>query len=113
MRGYNCDSCIENSFNLVENRNYKDGCMSCFCNGLNVNCKSSQLFYNKIYGNFDEEGKDWIVRDRDCQIKEDVFVENNGIEFDLFDRYDKDLYFEAPAKFRGNKVGKIFYLCLF
>lgn len=38
-------------------------CLPCFCNGLNVQCVSSSLVYNKIKSTFQTNDEDWKIID--------------------------------------------------
>ena len=107
MIGPYCDRCAPRSFNLITHRYYKKGCLTCFCNGLDVNCFSSDLFYNKLEANFESEGAKWKLSDKFTKLSEDVDVVDNGVEFSRFDELkpsSQDLYFIVPEKFKDNKV---------
>ena len=83
--------------------------MSCFCNGLDVNCFSSDLFYNKLEANFDNESNLWKISDKFTKLNENVELIDGAIEFNRFDELKssgdvQDLYFIVPEKFRNNKV---------
>jgi laminin, gamma 1 len=104
--GYYCDQCKPRHFNLA--RENKRGCIQCFCNGLQeVSCRSSNLYYNKIVSNFNNNNDDWTIANARNDLKLPVTVLNgdNCIQFTSFDEYpQEELYFIAPPKFRGNKV---------
>lgn len=106
VTGRYCDQCATGSFNLVTNREYRRGCLSCFCNGLDVNCASSKQYYGKIEADFYREGDSWIISDRYTRMNEHLeIINNNAIEFTRFNQFkDYELYLLAPDKFKGNKV---------
>jgi len=109
-----CDQCAPRHFNLITHRYYKKGCLSCFCNGLDVNCFSSDLFYNKLEANFENDSDQWKISDKFTKLTENVELVDGGIEFRRFDELKtngdmQDLYFIAPEKFKSNKVNRVVY----
>ena len=80
--------------------------MSCFCNGLEVECQSSDLRYSKLVAKFESDDETWMISDRFVKTKHEVEVVNsNGIEFSRFGEFSNvDMFFLVPAKFKGSKV---------
>lgn len=106
--GIYCDQCAPKYFNLVEQKYHKKGCLSCFCNGLEVDCESSQMHYHKLKAQFDSEGHEWQISDRFIETKKDLDVVDDSIEFTRFNEFsNKELYFLVPSKFKGNKVNQL------
>lgn len=82
--------------------------MPCFCNGLDVECTSSNFYYNKLESSFEIEIDEWFLTDRYTHLKENLELKDNGIEFTRFDEFlNKDLYLLVPDKYKGNKVSII------
>ena len=52
--------CSQNEFSTTINY---PTCSPCFCSGLNVQCDSSNLVYNKIKSNFQTNDEDWTITD--------------------------------------------------
>jgi len=105
VTGLLCDKCKSNYYNFLEDINDKKGCLSCFCNGLSVNCESSKDHYMQIECNFENEHTDWYVSNKFTKLNEAVDLEETGIGFSRFEEFkDEELYFIVPEKFRGNKV---------
>ena len=111
--------CAPRSFHLVRNRAYKRGCMPCFCNGLNVQCESSQAHYAHLEASADDEddegtnpqqGFSWLIADKFTHKKHPVsWRSEQGIFFDKFtqefnETQRTDLYFLVPRAFLGNKL---------
>ena len=93
--------------------NHKKGCLSCFCNGLSVSCKSSQYHYEPIESDFEAEFTDWHVSNKFTKIFRDVELNENGISFSEFNDEElnnEELYFIVPSKFKGDKVSCSSYL---
>lgn len=87
--------------------NHKKGCLSCFCNGLSVGCKSSQFHYEPIMSDFEVEFSDWQVSNKFTKIFRDVELNEYGISFNEFDDEElknEELYFILPSKYKGDKV---------
>ena len=85
----------------------KSTCALCFCNGLQVDCQSSNLNYNRIESKFDETVNidGWTVSNKQMTLRADVRQTDNAIEFSQFEDFNNDeLYFIAPQKFLGNKL---------
>lgn len=85
----------------------KSTCALCFCNGLQVDCQSSNLNYNRIESKFDETVNidGWTVSNKQMTLRADVRQTENAIEFSQFEDFNNDeLYFIAPQKFLGNKL---------
>lgn len=81
--------------------------MTCFCNGMEVECSSSNMYYNKIESNFNKEGNEWILSDKKTELKLNLMANHheNSIEFNkIMEHRNKELFFIAPQKYRGNKV---------
>ena len=115
-----CDQCAPKHFNMLRDASQsskpsKRGCLSCFCNGLDVDCQSSDLNYEAIRSSFEYgSSDDWKISDKFTRLKEDVDVNEDGIEFTRFDEYqDTDLYFLPSRKFGGNRVRSICHAILF
>ncbi len=106
VTGRYCDQCASRSFHLVTKRDYKRGCLPCFCNGLDVECHSSNKFYGKIESDFYREGDSWYITDKFTNMNEHLeIINNNAIEFSRFNQFkDYELFLIPPAKFKGNKV---------
>jgi hypothetical protein len=89
-------------------KNPRRGCQSCFCNGLEVTCHTSHLFYEKITAAFDEEIESWQVTDRYMEHVTHVDSVANQLEFTRFDEFtaedQADLFFLVPDKFKNNKL---------
>ena len=110
VTGPYCDQCLPKHFNLIEDVKHKKGCLTCFCNGLDVDCESSsQLFYNKIKTNFEAEYQDWFITNKFTKFNESVLLDGNSIVFNRFDEFkNEELFFIVPSKFKGDKVGNFF-----
>ena len=108
MTGSQCDECKPRHFDLNED-NLK-GCLSCFCNGLSVECKSSDLYYRKELADFKNE--DWYISNKYTETKEKVNIIDNGIQFNINNKFEnEDLFFIVSSKFNGNHVIKnLFFL---
>ena len=80
--------------------------MKCFCNGLNVDCGSSDLYYKQISSTFyrgEDEG--WKIFVRETEEALPVSINGEGIKFTEFaDNQEKDFYFSAPEKYKGNRL---------
>lgn len=97
--------CPERQFPFRRRDSRKQGCTPCFCNGLQVNCYSSNLYYHKIQSTFQNSNEDWSINNRERSLRAPVNPRRNNIEFTRFADYpDQDLYFYAPQKFLGNKL---------
>lgn len=82
--------------------------MSCFCNGLSVDCESSTHRYSQIDSDFESEYTDWYVSNKFTKLNETVDLQEGGVGFDRFEEFEnEELYFIVPPKFRGNKVRQI------
>ncbi len=90
----------------MKDKKHQKGCLTCFCNGLSVDCESSNLFYNQLTSDFEKEYKDWHISNKFTTFKEEVnYGENNQITFDKFDNFkNEELFFIIPEKFKGDKV---------
>lgn len=107
VTGTLCDKCKPNYFNFLNDMNHKKGCLSCFCNGLSVSCKSSQYHYEPIESDFEAEFTDWHVSNKFTKIFRDVELNENGISFSEFNDEElnnEELYFIVPSKFKGDKL---------
>ncbi|CAF0871328.1 unnamed protein product [Brachionus calyciflorus] len=103
--GKYCDQCAEQSFNLMTQRDYKRGCLSCFCNGLEVECQSSDLSYETMEANFESEYKDWTISDKFTKSSEQLELSNGALEFNNFDLYrDQEAFLIVPQRFKENKL---------
>lgn len=101
VTGKSCDQCKSKHFNLDANN--KKGCLSCFCNGLSVDCKSSDLYYRKEISDFANE--DWYLSNKYTQLKENVQLIENGVQYNKIKSHsNEDLYFIVSSKFKGNHV---------
>ena len=113
VEGRYCDRCKPQNFNLMTHKNAQRGCQRCFCNGLDVNCRSSEMFYEKISANFEEEAESWQIRNRFLNETKPVTLVGQNIEFDLFDEFEnRDLFFIVPTKFLDNKVSFLLLVSL-
>ncbi|RNA27034.1 basement membrane-specific heparan sulfate proteoglycan core isoform X8 [Brachionus plicatilis] len=100
-----CDQCAAHSFNLVTNHEYKRGCLSCFCNGLEVQCQSSNLVYEALRADFATESHDWSIGDKFTKNVQALQLVNGGLEYSDFNIFrDREAFFIAPDKFKGNKL---------
>lgn len=89
---------------VIHNRNSL--CAQCFCNGLRVNCRSSNLFYDQISSDFRFNNQDWTINNLERSLSTNLFTENGYLEFRDFESYpNNDLFFFAPASYLGNKLG--------
>lgn len=81
--------------------------MKCFCNGLNVDCQSSDLFYGRIQSEFLGNDDEWQIKDRNSNELLPLQMNGEaGVKFvDFQEHPEKDFYFLAPKKFLGNKIG--------
>lgn len=104
--GVNCDQCAPKFFHLVEQKSYRRGCISCFCNGLEVQCESSRLHYASLAAKFDgSEQEQWQISDRFIETKLELEQVDQGVEFARFNEFSElDMYILVPSKFKGNKV---------
>lgn len=103
MNGRFCEHCKPYSFDLERVSPY--GCHRCFCNGLNVDCRSSDLSYSKLVADLEQDIQDWKISDKYLSRRESLEAVESKIEFTQFDEFDsKDLFFLVPSKFKGNKV---------
>ena len=87
--------------------NYIRGCRTCFCNGLEVACRSSDLYYNRVRSRFQDSGEGWKIRNTNELIPSaNLKISAPGtLEFSNVQSFPgQDLYFVAPAEFTGNKV---------
>ena len=90
---------------MVEQKSHKKGCVSCFCNGLEVDCKSSDLRYATVEAKFNGDAEIWKISDRFIENQYEVEVVDAGIEFNKLSEYpDVEMFFLVPSKFKGNKV---------
>lgn len=106
VTGDYCDECKPRYFNLLNDKNNRKGCLSCFCNGLSVECQKSNLFYRKKISEFENE--DWYLSNKFTQLKESLNIIQNGVEFNRINNFDnEDLYFIVSSKFKGNHVNII------
>ncbi|CAF0767900.1 unnamed protein product [Brachionus calyciflorus] len=105
ITGTFCDQCQYQQFHLViENRNSL--CAQCFCNGLNVNCRSSNLFYDRIESSLVRDNEDWSINNLDRSLRTPLITRDRSLEFRSFEDYpSEDFYFYAPARYLGNKLG--------
>lgn len=109
--GAACDQCAPRFFHLVERKTYKKGCVSCFCNGLEVDCQSSDMSYSKLVAKFDGDDDTWKISDRFVESQHEVEVVSNGIEFSRFGEFNNvEMFFLVPAKFKGSKVRQSKYI---
>lgn len=100
-----CDQCAPKFFHMVEQKSHRKGCVSCFCNGLEVDCKSSDLRYTTVEAKFNGDEETWKISDRFIENQYDVEIVDAGIEFDKLSEYpDVEMFFLVPSKFKGNKV---------
>ncbi len=100
-----CDQCKPKYFNLVEDKSHKKGCLTCFCNGLSIDCKSSDFKYNQISANFKKEHEEWRVTNKFTHFEKDVLLQNDQIVFENFNEHEsEELFFIVPKKFKGDKV---------
>ncbi len=105
--GQYCNQCPSKYYFLKRRDGKKSSCARCFCNGLQVDCQSSNLNYNRIESKFDETVNidGWTVSNQKITIRADVRQIENAIEFSQFEDFkNDDLYFIAPEKFLGNKL---------
>lgn len=102
--GKYCDQCDQQHFNLITHREYKRGCLSCFCNGLEVDCKSSDLVYNELRADFDNEHSEWTISDKYTKSRHSLDLVENGLEFSNFNSIEEDAFLIVPDKFKGNKL---------
>lgn len=86
-------------------RNQERTCVPCFCNGLKVNCESSSLTYRKVNSFFHEDDDNWKIVDSksDELLPVNIDRQSKAITFSAFED-GRDYFFEAPAKFKGNKL---------
>lgn len=92
---------------MIPKKDYKRGCLSCFCNGQNVDCTSSDLSYGKLSANFDTESDDWYVSDRFLELENLLLekVDDRSVEFNKFEEFrNSELFVLVPQKFKGNKA---------
>jgi hypothetical protein len=91
--------------------NNKQSCVPCFCNGLAVDCESSNLVYNKIRSNFEVDDEQWYVANANgeavkklnVKVEQDSSKSLNWLTLTEFPK-NEDLYLIAPNKYRGNKL---------
>ena len=106
--GVYCNQCPGKHYYLKRKDGKKSSCALCFCNGLQVDCRSSNLNYNKIESKFYESANadGWTVNNKQRNLlNAETRTNENGIEFVQFEEFQNDdLYFFAPAKFVGNKL---------
>jgi heparan sulfate proteoglycan 2 (perlecan) len=77
----------------------------CFCNGLEVHCEASNLYYNKIESRFQDNDDGWRVNNKFNNLSTSLNLKENGVEFVEFDEFPgEELFFYAPVKFLGNKL---------
>ncbi len=102
MQGNNCDECKPGHFYLDSNN--VRGCQKCFCNGLNVNCQSSDLNYERHKSTFETEN--WKVSNLiDDLNSAKLIASQEGLDFvNIRDFTDPKLYLVAPSKYNRNKV---------
>lgn len=87
----------------VPNRNAH--CATCFCNGLDVDCEQSKLFYTKIESKFIESDDGWRVDNKHGNLTTSVDLKQESIQFlEFHDFPGEDLFFYAPPKYLGNKL---------
>ena len=66
--------------------------MPCYCNYLNVNCKSSQLYYELIENKFDTDN--WYVSDLTQSSQDNILLLHSlEIIYYLKYKFDKPIYF--------------------
>ena len=90
---------------MVEQKSHKKGCVSCFCNGLEVDCASSTQRYGKLMAKFEGDDEEWKISDRFIETKLEMETIDGGIEFTRFNEFkDLDMFILVPNKFKGNMV---------
>lgn len=90
---------------MITDHEYKRGCLSCFCNGLEVECQPSSLVYENNRADFASESHDWSIGDKFTKNVQGLMFANNGLEYSDFNIFqDKEAFFIVPEKFKGNKI---------
>jgi hypothetical protein len=104
ISGRFCDECPSKSYHLKKEKK-PSRCADCFCNGLQIDCRPSNLFYNKINSDFEKGTEDWTVNNIYRNLTTSIIAEDNSIHYNNFGEFEgEDLFFYAPQKFLGNKV---------
>lgn len=79
-------------------------CVPCFCNGLPVDCQASSLVYKKINSFFQDNAEDWtMIDDSNNEMPVSFDRQSMAIHFSNFPE-GHNYYFNAPSKYKGNKL---------
>jgi hypothetical protein len=63
------------------------------------------MYYNKIESNFQRDPEDWTVSNKTANLRTSLDSSRGAIQFNQFEDYpDQELFFIAPAKYKGNKL---------
>ncbi len=93
-------------YSVWKNLAYEKNLTSCFCNGLEVECKSSDQYYKKIVSDYVNE--DWFITNKYINYKESVGLYQYGVYHTDLQRFsDHKLYYIVPSKY--NKNGLLAY----
>uniref|UniRef100_A0A8D9EVV2 Basement membrane-specific heparan sulfate proteoglycan core protein n=1 Tax=Cacopsylla melanoneura TaxID=428564 RepID=A0A8D9EVV2_9HEMI len=106
VEGPRCDRCRPNTFDLSEL--HPEGCLQCFCSGLNATCRSSNLYVTQIpmqvYQNHGITLTDRI-RQQTIDSGFRIDIEKNEIGYDdEASLRGQKLYWSLPQQFTGDRV---------
>ncbi|KAK6175562.1 hypothetical protein SNE40_014001 [Patella caerulea] len=110
VQGLRCSSCKDGYFYLDQSN--KEGCLACSCMGITNQCSSSSYYRDVITPTFPSDGSHnfGLTNRRLSRMIKDGFVvdaSRNQITFNNFNSVQREresLFFQVPAKFRGDKV---------
>lgn len=100
MEGSFCDRCSPGYFGLQSSN--PEGCLKCYCSGVGLSCRSSNIEY-KSYETLD----DWLVTD--ITMTEFGYpIRDNRTGFLVYGMYElqdiESVYWMAPSIYSGNKL---------
>ncbi|XP_060586623.1 basement membrane-specific heparan sulfate proteoglycan core protein-like isoform X4 [Ruditapes philippinarum] len=110
VQGLRCARCREGHFYLEANN--PQGCLTCFCSGITNQCTSSNYYREALRPVLGTDGThNFVLMNRRMNnIISDGFVvdaNRNQVTFNNFEGVQQEresLFFQLPAKFRGDRV---------
>lgn len=100
VEGEHCNRCSPGYFSL--NANNPDGCLKCFCSGVGVSCRTSDIESSSY-----ETLENWSVTDISKSVTAYPTRDNNtgNMVFGNFELPDIEaVYWSAPANYLGNRL---------
>ncbi|XP_052760298.1 basement membrane-specific heparan sulfate proteoglycan core protein-like isoform X2 [Mya arenaria] len=110
VQGRRCARCREDHFYLDANN--PQGCLTCFCSGITNQCTSSSYYRDSLRPIIGTDGSHnfVLVNRRMNNLISDGFIvdsSRNSVTYNRFEGVQQEresLFFQLPAKFRGDRV---------